>query len=147
MTASDRTRERAASIAALCLFLGEAGGPHRGDRRVSGAAERARELLTGAARPGLPDDALRDLDEALGALDEALRAAGDPRGLRGRGRGPGGPVPGPGLPGLGRTVKVAVCPGELLPCGRRERAKDLWPAPVCAAHGGRMAKERLGREP
>lgn len=139
MTATDRERQRAASIAALCLLLGEPGGSG-GDRRVAESAARARALLAASGDP------LR-VDEALHAVDEALRGAGDARGLLGGSRGATEPrPPGSVLPGVRPQIKVALCPGEPR-CPRREPARDLWPAPMCAVAGVRMRKERLRREP
>ncbi|MFJ7423094.1 hypothetical protein ACIQXD_31485 [Streptomyces uncialis] len=139
MTATDRERQRADSVAALCLLLGETGGSG-GDRRVAESAERARALLAASGDP-------RRVDEALHAVDEALRRAGDARGLLGGSRGATDPRPsGSALPGLRPQIKVALCPGEP-GCPRREPARDLWPAPMCAVAGVRMRKERLRREP
>ncbi|MGX2993214.1 hypothetical protein JNUCC64_02785 [Streptomyces sp. JNUCC 64] len=137
MTATDGERRRAESVAALCLLLAE---PDAGwDREVTRSAEHARSLLAAGGDPVRVDEALR-------ALDEALRGAGDARGLLGRSRGVLDARPsGAALPGMRPLVKVALCPGER-PCPRREPARDLWPAPVCAVTGTRMRKERLRRE-
>ncbi|MFD5557302.1 hypothetical protein ACFWIA_26115 [Streptomyces sp. NPDC127068] len=138
MTATDRERQRADSVGALCALLGESGGG--GDPQVAETAARAGALIAA-------DGDRQQVDEALHAVDEALRRAGDPRGLLGRSRGaadlrPSGSV----VPGVRAQIKVALCPGEPR-CPRREPARDLWPAPMCTVTGVRMRKERLRREP
>lgn len=132
MSSSASDNELAQQTAALCLLLGEGRHEVRDLPQVLEAAERARELLVAEADP-------EEVGAAMRAVDHALRQAGEARGLLGRSR---SPVARLHPPGMRQTVKVAVCPFRLR-CDRRERARDLLPAPACAVNGGRMVKEQL----
>ncbi|MER5633456.1 hypothetical protein CP967_03425 [Streptomyces nitrosporeus] len=127
MTVSPDPSVTAHRTAALCSLLGSPEDlRHPGVREN---AERARDLVRGGAGAD-------ELTECFGVLDHVLRQAGAAGGLLNASRGAT-------ARGVAAHIKVAVCPGPV-PCNRLERARDLLPAPLCAVHGARMRKSRLG---
>ncbi|MDI3409235.1 hypothetical protein [Streptomyces cavernicola] len=127
MTAPADRSERAHRTAALCELLGSTDEARRWPE-VAAAAARAREALRAGAEPA-------ELEVCFDALDRELRRAGYANGLVHGSRGTR-------APGVVAHIKAAVCPASDR-CTRVERARDLWPTPLCAVHETRMHKTRL----
>ncbi|MGI5240777.1 hypothetical protein [Dactylosporangium sp. CA-139066] len=124
-------------VGALCLRLGERGGPLAEDS----ASRAAAEAVVAAVRDGAAEPALREL---FARLEAALHKAGLPHGLGAGGfRGEaGGYQRLPGGPGHA-IHRVLRCPAPNR-CARTERA--TWATrddpPVCAVHGAALEPER-----